>query len=244
MLRLATAVASTAIHWTCATTHAPHPSPPHPAHPCPPTRPADPLLIMKRPTDLSCLLAVRNRLAAAIAHREMPPLTGAPGAAVLAFGDRHVQGPPCCPLAAWRAAHCPLAPGFRLGQFSPTTNDHPPPAVRHPPDEKRQCNWCFQQANCMVAHAAQRGAAAATPDSFVRPFGDRGAPLDNVQQELAGKYERAAGHMTGSGARGRQAPLGAPGSSRGRRARCPAVKLPACVAPSYCNLELLHTLHT
>lgn len=45
------------------------------------------------------------------------------------------------------------------------------------------------------------GAAAATTDSFVRQSTDRGgARLDAAQQELAGKYERAAGHMTPAGA--------------------------------------------
>lgn len=39
-----------------------------------PLRPADPQLVVKRPAELACLLAVRNRLAAAVAHREMPPL--------------------------------------------------------------------------------------------------------------------------------------------------------------------------
>ncbi|KAL4448106.1 hypothetical protein ABPG75_005325 [Micractinium tetrahymenae] len=98
----------------------------------------DPQLVAKRPMDLACLMAVRNRLAAAIAHQEMPQLT----------------------------------------------------------DEKRQCNWCFQQANCALAWRAERGAEAGTADAFVRPSGDRGGNLDRVQQELAAKYERAAGHMT------------------------------------------------
>ena len=67
-------------------------------------------------------------------------------------------------------------------------------------EEKRACNWCFQQANCALAHKAERGAAAATVDSFVRQSTDRGGgALDRVQQELAGKYERAAGHMTQAG---------------------------------------------
>jgi hypothetical protein len=86
-------------------------------------------------------MAVRNRLAAAIAHKEMPELT----------------------------------------------------------DEKRQCNWCFQQLNCAVAFKAQ-GGGAATADAFVRPSTDRrGGALDGVQQELGAKYERAAGHMTATG---------------------------------------------
>lgn len=38
--------------------------------------PADPQLVMKRPMELACLMAVRNRLAAAIAHLELPPLSG------------------------------------------------------------------------------------------------------------------------------------------------------------------------
>jgi hypothetical protein len=33
--------------------------------------------------DLACLMAVRNRLAAAIAHREMPQLSGAGPASVM-----------------------------------------------------------------------------------------------------------------------------------------------------------------
>lgn len=37
---------------------------------------ADPQLVMKRPMELACLMAVRNRLAAAIAHLELPPLSG------------------------------------------------------------------------------------------------------------------------------------------------------------------------
>lgn len=54
---------------------------PHSSHPLPPTLPsaspaADPQLVAKRPMDLACLMAVRNRLAAAIARQEMPPLTG------------------------------------------------------------------------------------------------------------------------------------------------------------------------
>lgn len=38
--------------------------------------PADPQLVLKRPMELACLMAVRNRLAAAIAHLELPPLSG------------------------------------------------------------------------------------------------------------------------------------------------------------------------
>ena len=82
-----------------------------------------------------------------------------------------------------------------------TCNFPPRPAPNRPlTEEKRACNWCFQQANCALAHKAERGAAAATVDSFVRQSTDRGGgALDRVQQELAGKYERAAGHMTQAG---------------------------------------------
>lgn len=70
-----------------------------------------------------------------------------------------------------------------------------------PADEKRQCNWCFQQLNCALAHKAALGPAAATADSFVRAStGREGGGLDRMQQELAGKYEQAAGHMTEAGA--------------------------------------------
>ena len=94
----------------------------------------------------------------------------------------------CCPVACCH--HC-LAPA------RPTS-----PPAKLPPlaEDKRACNWCFQQANCALAHKAERGAAAATLDSFVRQSTDRGGgALDRVQQELAGKYERAAGHMTQAG---------------------------------------------
>jgi hypothetical protein len=96
--------------------------------------------VVKRPAELACLLAVRNRLAAAVAHREMPPLA----------------------------------------------------------EEKRQCNWCFQRANCALAFRAE-GGEGATADAFVGGGGGRRGQQDRVQAELAAKYEQAAGHMTQQG---------------------------------------------
>ena len=83
----------------------------------------------------------------------------------------------------------------------PNTNHYPPAPVFAnfaAAEEKRQCNWCFQQLNCALAYKAERGEGG-TADSFVRASTDRGGNLDRIQLELAGKYERAAGHMTPAG---------------------------------------------
>ena len=91
--------------------------------------------------------------------------------------------PPPLPLCFATTNHCPLT---RVCSHSTSA------------EEKRQCNWCFQQLNCALAYKAERGEGG-TADSFVRPSTDRGGNLDRIQQELAGKYERAAGHMTPAG---------------------------------------------
>ena len=59
----------------CIVTMGALPACPTPTPPPPPPA-ADPQLVMKRPMELACLMAVRNRLAAAIAHLELPPLAG------------------------------------------------------------------------------------------------------------------------------------------------------------------------
>jgi hypothetical protein len=67
-----------------------------------------------------------------------------------------------------------------------------------PAEEKRACNWCFQQANCALAFKAEHGTGAST-DAFVRCSTDRGGGLDRVQLELAQKFERATAHMSEEG---------------------------------------------
>jgi hypothetical protein len=79
---------------------------------------ADPQLVVKRPMDLACLMAVRNRLAAAIAHREMPELSGALG------GQADSAG--VCLVAAGRAKGQLAATQPRLLLCFANTNHQPP----------------------------------------------------------------------------------------------------------------------
>ena len=155
-----------------------------------PPPPADPQLVMKRPMELSCLMAVRNRLAAALAHGEMPALSGA------RRQGRCAAAVPLPLLCTSAASHLAPLQHTLVEQTSLLQPRHPPRET----EDKKACNWCFQSANCALAHKAACGPAA-TVDSFVRQSTERaGAPLDRWQLELAGKVERAAGHMTPAGA--------------------------------------------